>query len=48
MPVYKCANGKFRIGSGPCQYPTREAAERAYSGYKASKGKKKTTKKRGK
>ncbi len=44
MPVYKCPNGKYRIGSGKCMYKTRADAERAYGGYKASKrrgGKKK-------
>lgn len=30
MPVYKCANGKYRIGSGKCIYDTRAAAERAW------------------
>lgn len=26
MPVYKCSNGKFRIGAGKCIYPTKEKA----------------------
>ena len=38
MPVHKCSNGKYRIGTGPCIYDTRAKAERAYAGYRASKG----------
>jgi len=38
MPVYKCPNGKWRIGSGPCMYKTKEAAEKAYRAYRAKKG----------
>ena len=26
MPVIKCSNGKWRIGSGSCIYETREKA----------------------
>lgn len=37
MPVKKCSNGKWRIGSGDCQYDTKEDAESAYAGYRASK-----------
>jgi len=37
MPVKKCANGKWRIGSGECQYDTKKSAESAYEGYRASK-----------
>jgi hypothetical protein len=37
MPVRKCANGKYRIGSGPCIYDSKAKAEKAYRGYKASK-----------
>lgn len=37
MPVYKCINGKYRIGKGPCVYTTREAAERALKAYYAQK-----------
>jgi hypothetical protein len=34
MPVKKCSNGKWKIGDdGKCMYPTKEAAEKAYSGY---------------
>ena len=43
MPVRKCSNGKYRIGSGKCMYSPRAVAERAYKGYRAkkhSKGKK--------
>jgi len=28
MPVIKCANGKYRIGNGPCQYPSKAVADR--------------------
>ena len=37
MPVRKCSNGKWRIGSGPCMYKTKKAAERAYAAYRAKK-----------
>lgn len=37
MPVRKCSNNKYRIGSGRCMYKTKSSAERAYKGYKASK-----------
>ena len=37
MPIRKCANGKYRIGSGPCIYKTKAAAERAYGAYRAKK-----------
>jgi len=37
MPVIKCSNGKYRIGSGDCIYKSRASAERAYAGYRASK-----------
>ena len=37
MPVRKCSNGKYRIGSGACQYDTRASAERAYRGYLGAK-----------
>ena len=26
MPVYKCSNSKYRIGSGKCIYDTKEKA----------------------
>lgn len=41
MPVIKCSNGKYRIGSGKCMYKTKAAAEKAYKAYKAKKRKKK-------
>jgi hypothetical protein len=31
MPVIKCSNSKYRIGSGSCIYETEEAAQRAWS-----------------
>ncbi len=37
MPVKKCSNGKWRIGSGDCMYHTKEDAESAYAGYRAQK-----------
>jgi len=37
MPVKKCSNGKWKIGSGKCMYDTKEAAERAYKAYLAKK-----------
>ncbi len=37
MPVIKCSNGKYRIGSGACIYDSKEKAESAYRGYLASK-----------
>ncbi len=41
MPVKLDARtGKWRIGSGPAMYDTKAAAERAYKGYLAKKGKK--------
>ena len=45
MPVHRCSNGKYRIGSGPCVYDTREAAERAYRGYLAKRGEQKRRRK---
>jgi len=35
MPVHKCPNGKFKIGSGKCMYDSKEKAEKAYKGYMA-------------
>ena len=37
MPVKKCSNGKYRIGSGDCMYTTKEKAERAQQAYYAQK-----------
>lgn len=45
MPVRKCSNGKYRIGSGPCMYTTKASADKAYKAYLAKKGKKRATKK---
>lgn len=41
MPVHKCPNGKYRIGSGKCIYDSKEKAERAYKAYLAQKHDKK-------
>lgn len=30
MPVIKCGNGKYRIGSGACIYETKESADKAW------------------
>lgn len=37
MPVTKCPNGKWKIGSGKCMYDSKAKAEKAYKGYKAHK-----------
>lgn len=37
MPVYKCANGKYRIGTSKCIYDTKEKAMSAYLAYLAQK-----------
>lgn len=39
MPVYKCPNGKYRIGSGKCMYDSKAKADSAYKGYLAQKRK---------
>lgn len=39
MPVIKCSNGKYRVGSGPCVYKTKAAAERANRAVQAKKRK---------
>jgi hypothetical protein len=36
MPVYKCSNGKWRIGSGSCSYDTKEKAEEVWRAILAS------------
>lgn len=36
MPVLKCSNGKWRIGSGACIYDTKEKATKAYQAILAS------------
>ncbi len=33
MPVIRCPNGKYRIGTGPCAFDTKEIAQKAYRGY---------------
>ena len=33
MPVHKCPNGKYRIGSGKCMYDSEAKAKRAYKAY---------------
>jgi len=33
MPVRKCNNGKWRIGSGKCIYPTKKKAASAFRGF---------------
>ena len=35
MPVIKCGQNKWRIGSGPCIYTSKASAERAYAAYRA-------------
>ncbi len=37
MPVLKCPNNKWRIGTGPCMYDTKEKADKAYQAYLAKK-----------
>lgn len=39
MPVIKCGNGKWRIGSGKCMYTTKKKATAAYRAYLAKKKK---------
>jgi hypothetical protein len=41
MPVSKCPNGKYRIGSGPCVYTSLKKAERAYAAYRRRQANKK-------
>lgn len=36
MPVSKCNNGKWRIGSGDCIYETKEKAEEVWRAILAS------------
>jgi len=33
MPVIKCPTGKYRIGTGPCVFETKQLAMKAYRGY---------------
>ena len=37
MPVSKCPNGKWKIGSGDCVFDSKEKAEAAYKAYLAKK-----------
>lgn len=46
MPVKKCSNGKYKIGSGKCMYKSKEKANAAYDAYLAKKHSK--NKKKGK
>lgn len=34
MPVTRCSNKKYRIGSGDCIYKTKKSAEEAYQAYR--------------
>ena len=36
MPVIKCSNGKYRIGSGSCIYDTEEKAHRAWAAFRVA------------
>lgn len=36
MPIYKCSNGKYRIGTGSCIYDTQEKAAEVWSAIIAS------------
>lgn len=46
MPVIKCSNGKWKIGTGACIYETKEQAVKVYQAILAS-GKLKETKQNG-
>ena len=35
MPIFRCDNGKYRIGDGECMYESEATAERAYVAYLA-------------
>ncbi len=37
MPVHKCPNGKYRIGSGGCNFNSKAEVEVAYKAYLAKK-----------
>lgn len=41
MPVLRCTNGKFRIGSGKCVFTSRKKAERAQVAVKAKQSSRK-------
>jgi hypothetical protein len=36
MPIYKCSNGKYRIGTGSCIYDTQEKAAEVWAAILAS------------
>jgi hypothetical protein len=36
MPIYKCSNGKYRIGTGSCIYDTQEKAAEVWAAIIAS------------
>lgn len=36
MPVIKCSNGKWKIGTGACIYETKEQAVKVYQAILAS------------
>lgn len=36
MPVIKCSNGKYRIGSGACIYDTEEKAQKVWTAIRVS------------
>lgn len=46
MPVIKCSNGKWKVGTGACIYETKEQAVKVYQAILAS-GKLKETKQHG-
>lgn len=46
MPVFKCPNGKYRIGRGQCVFKTKASAESAERGFLASGGEKRKRKKK--
>lgn len=37
MPVTKCSNGKYKIGSGGCNFSSKAKAEAAYKAYLSKK-----------
>lgn len=45
MPVHKCPNGKYRIGSGGCNFDSKAKAEVAYKAYLMKEHNKKDSKK---
>jgi len=34
MPVFKCSDDKFRIGTGKCIYDSKEKADKAFQGFR--------------